>query len=119
MVIPHGTTWGFYTPPTSDWKKQLKDFQDDESQFLFEIYSGHGNSEEFRTWNDAGINAKVEIFCPEETEIFYQPVNEAGNIMAERCEDSGMDAETCKYLVDQTKLFICCSNGLNRICCSE
>jgi hypothetical protein len=105
MVIPHGTTWGFYTPPTSDWKKQLKDFKDDESQFLFEIYSGHGNSEEYRTWNDAEISPNVELFCPEETKGFLPTCQQAGNIMAERCEDSGMDAQTCQYLVDQTKLF--------------
>ena len=105
MVIPHGTTWGFYTPPTSDWKKQLKEFKDDESQFLFEIYSGHGNSEEYRTWNDADIDLNVELFCPEETKDFLPTCQQAGNIMAERCEISGMDDQTCKFLVDQTKLF--------------
>ena len=99
MVIPHGTTWGFYTPPTSDWKKQLADFQDDESQFLFEIYSGHGNSEEYRTWNDAKLNSNVEVFCPEGSSDFLPTCQQAGNIMAARCEDSGMDAQTCKYLV--------------------
>jgi hypothetical protein len=105
MVIPHGTTWGFYTPPTSDWKKQLTNFQDDESQFLFEIYSGHGNSEEYRTWNDASINSQSEIYCPQGTKDFLPTCQQAGNIMAQRCEDSGMDEETCKYLVDKTKLF--------------
>ena len=105
MVIPHGTTWGFYTPPTSDWKKQLQDYNDDKSQFLFEIYSGHGNSEEYRTWNDADVDINVDLFCPEESEDFLPTCQQAGNIMAQRCEISDMDDQTCKYLVDQTKLF--------------
>ena len=37
MVIPHGTTWGFYTPPNADWRKQLKDFYNPQTQNLFEI----------------------------------------------------------------------------------
>ena len=104
MVIPHGTTWGFYTPASSDWKKQLTDFQDDDSQFLFEIFSGHGNSEEYRSWNDVGIGQNGELFCPEPTDNFLPTCYQAGNIMAQRCEDSGLDSATCSQLVNQTKL---------------
>jgi len=103
MVIPHGTTWGFYTPPTSDWKKQLESYQDDDSQFLIEIYSGHGNSEEYRSWNDSFVNSDGLIYCPEESDDFLPTCQQAGKIMAQRCEDSGMDAEACSVLVEQTK----------------
>ena len=103
MVIPHGTTWGFYTPATSDWKKQLQNFQDDESQFLFEIYSGHGNSEEYRSWNDAAEDSNGDLFCPEATNDFLPTCQQVGNIMAQRCEDSGMDAQSCSQLVAKTK----------------
>ena len=108
MVIPHGTTWGFYTPPTSDWKKQLANYQDDSSQFLFEIYSGHGNSEEYRSWNDAGIAEDGSLYCPEATNDFLPTCQQAGRIMAQRCEDSGMSAEACNQLASKVK-----SNAVN------
>ena len=42
---------GFYTPPMSSLDKQLEaDFNDDNLQILFEVMSGHGNSEEYRSW---------------------------------------------------------------------
>ena len=41
IVIPHGTTWGFYTPPGSSWAKQLEGpMHDPERQTLIEVYSG-------------------------------------------------------------------------------
>ena len=105
MVIPHGTTWGYYTPATSDWMKQLVDYQDDESQFLFEIYSGHGNSEEYRPWSDALENESGDLFCPEATEEFLPTCQQAGRIMAQRCEDAGLDEKTCNDLSEKTKSF--------------
>ena len=103
MVIPHGTTWGFYTPPSSDWRKQLENAHDPSSQFLIEIFSGHGNSEEYRTWNDVGITDNGSLFCPEPTADFIPTCHKAGEIMANRCEDSGLDAETCSGLVMQVR----------------
>ena len=51
LVIPHGTTWGLYTPPGTSWDKQLVAAQrDPQKQTLIEVYSGHGNSEEYRPW---------------------------------------------------------------------
>ena len=57
-MIPHGTTWGTYTPPGSSWEKQLRDgHHDPERQRLIEIYSGHGNTEEYRPHREVALRA--------------------------------------------------------------
>ena len=49
MVVPHGTSWGFYSPPNSSWAHQLTaDNTDPSKTRLIEVYSGHGNSEQFQ-----------------------------------------------------------------------
>ena len=38
VVIPHGTSWGVYTPPESDWQKQLTDqMHDSNYQTMMEV----------------------------------------------------------------------------------
>ena len=38
IVIPHGNTWGFYSPPNISWDKQLtKDFNDENLQIIIEV----------------------------------------------------------------------------------
>ena len=60
IVVPHGNTWGFYTPPGSSWDKQLVGAQHDPSrQRLIEIYSGHGNSEQYRDWREVGTQTII------------------------------------------------------------
>ncbi|MFI5321314.1 MAG: hypothetical protein ACHQ6V_17200, partial [Myxococcota bacterium] len=56
IVIPHGTTWGIYTPAGSAWDKQIVGKQyDPKRETLIEVFSGHGNSEEFRDWREVEI----------------------------------------------------------------
>ncbi|GIS41137.1 MAG: hypothetical protein Ct9H90mP13_09830 [Pseudomonadota bacterium] len=44
-VIPHGTTWGFYTPQAASWEEYVLDQDNIRPDYssLIEIYSGHGN----------------------------------------------------------------------------
>jgi hypothetical protein len=65
LVIPHGTTWGFYTPPGSRWDKQLAGaMHDPKRQTLLEIYSGHGDGEAFRDWKEIEFDADGKPVCP-------------------------------------------------------
>ena len=97
MVIPHGTTWGVYTPPGSAWDKQLAPGQHDPArQGLIEVFSGHGNSEEFRPWREVLLNGDGTRSCPEPTEDFLPACWRAGEIIAERCQAAGEPAAVCE-----------------------
>jgi hypothetical protein len=87
MVIPHGTTWGLYTPAGSSWDKQLA--QQDPRQSLIEVYSGHGNSEEFRPWREVVFGADGARSCPKPTRDYLPSCWRAGEIIEERCLAEG------------------------------
>lgn len=102
MVIPHGTAWGFYTPPGTTQDKQLSPrFYDPEANPLVEVFSGHGSSEEYRdyravTWNESG-----EPVCPEPTEDFEPCCWRAGEIIRSRCGDA--PPEECERRVGEAR----------------
>lgn len=97
IVIPHGTTWGFYTPPGSDWAKQLEGpLHDDDRQTLFEVYSGHGNSEEYSDFASVVFDAAGAVSCPTPTDNYLPTCWRAGEIIRERCLAVGEEEEICK-----------------------
>jgi hypothetical protein len=97
LVIPHGTTWGFYTPPGSTWDKQLAgELHDDRRQTLIEVYSGHGNSEEWRDLRAVDFDASGRLTCPEPTDAYLPTCWRAGEIVRERCLGEGAAAPECE-----------------------
>ena len=96
MVIPHGTTWGFYTPLGSSWDKQLtEENHDPRFQRMIEVFSGHGNSEEFRPFEEIAFDAEGEPVCPEPANGYLPSCWRAGEIIAERCLEEGEDQSEC------------------------
>lgn len=104
MVIPHGNTWGFYTPAESTWDKQLtKEMNDPKRQFLVEVFSGHGNSEEYRDWRPVGVDAQGKLTCPAPTKDYLPECWRAGEIIAERCARAGESGEVCAERAAETR----------------
>ena len=104
IVIPHGTTWGNYTPPESDWKSQLNDDQQDPFlQTLIEVYSGHGNSEEFRNWNNININEAGIKTCPKKSTNYLPGCWRAGEIIKLRCLSESIPFNVCVQRVDKAR----------------
>lgn len=88
IVIPHGTTWGFYTPPGYTWDKQLVVGADGgERQNLVEVYSGHGNSEEYRDFRAFDLDDTGSRVCPAPTDAFEPCCHRAGELIRARCGD--------------------------------
>ncbi|NNL65154.1 MAG: DUF3604 domain-containing protein [Myxococcales bacterium] len=88
LEIPHGTTWGTYTPIGSDIARHLDaEVHDPERQRLIEIMSGHGNSEVFRPWRPVTIDEAGNRVCPEPTADYLPCCWQAGEIMRKRCGD--------------------------------
>ena len=95
-VIPHGTVWGMYSPPGSSWTKQLSpDQHDPERQRLLEIYSGHGNAEEYRPWKAVEIADDGTRTCPAPSENYTPSCWQTGEVIRSRCEAEGASAADC------------------------
>lgn len=101
LVIPHGTTWGIYTPPGSAWDKQLSEAQNDARQRLIEVYSGHGNSEEYREWSAIESGPGGELVCPAPKDGYEPCCWRAGELIRERCPDP--DAPECEARVAEAR----------------
>ncbi len=103
LVIPHGNTWGLYTPAGSTWDKQLVGAEHDpEKQTLIEVHSGHGNSEEYRDWKAVDIGPAGELICPEPTKDYLPCCWQAGEIVRQRCADPNSD--DCRKKVEDARL---------------
>ena len=104
IVIPHGNTWGFYTPPTSSLDKQLEsEFNDDNLQILFEVMSGHGNSEEYRPWRALTSDGQGNLMCPEPTKDYLPSCWRAGEIIEERCLGNGFSVNECSIRAEKAR----------------
>jgi hypothetical protein len=101
LVIPHGTTWGFYTPLGYTWDKQLRaDLDDANLQRLVEVFSGHGNSEEYRSFRSTNFT-EDGMECPEPTNDYEACCWRAGEVIRERCEDP--DSDLCQRRVEKAR----------------
>ncbi|HYC55341.1 MAG TPA: DUF3604 domain-containing protein [Candidatus Binatia bacterium] len=102
MVIPHGTTWGIYTPPGYTFDKSLVGKQHDEDQQrLIEVFSGHGNSEQHRSWREASRDEQGNLVCPEPTADYEPCCWRAGEIIRARCSDP--QSQECQQRVAEAR----------------
>lgn len=95
LVIPHGTAWGLSTPPGSDWAKALKPDERADRLPLIEVYSGHGNSEEYRSWSEVLSDAEGKRTCPAPNGNFIPGCWRAGELIEERCLKAKLDGKEC------------------------
>ncbi len=97
MVIPHGMAWGFYTPPDSSWKTHLNNMDVDPSMTpLIEIYSGHGNAEQFSNFTTRIKNTDGSFSCPAPTANYLATCWQSGQIIKKRCLAKGMLTTECE-----------------------
>jgi hypothetical protein len=104
IVIPHGTTWGFYTPPGSSWDKQLAaGMHDPARQTLVEVFSGHGNSEEFAPYREVILADDGSRSCPPPQPGHLPSCWRAGEIIEARCLAEEEDADECAERAEEAR----------------
>ena len=93
LVIPHGTTWGIHAPANATMSSQLtRNQHDPKRQRLFEVYSGHGNSEVYKDVKHFLKSSEGKNICPEPTKGFEPCCWRAGEIAKQQCHLKGEDS---------------------------
>jgi hypothetical protein len=106
LVIPHGTSWGIHAPPDSTLANQLSATRHDaERQRLFEVYSGHGSSELYRSWRHVRSDPETGAFCPEPTRSFTPCCWRAGELVRDRCGEVSR-TECDERIAEARRLFV-------------
>ena len=104
LVIPHGNTWGFYTPPRSSWDAQLAAHRDPERhEPLIEVFSGHGNIEQYRDWSALEVDDAGALVCPAPSAGYVPECWRAGEIIRARCLGAGESEATCEARAEETR----------------
>ena len=103
LIIPHGTTWGFYTPPGTNWEKALDPSERPEKFPLIEVYSGHGNSEEYRSWTEIHTSAGGKQTCPQPTNDYLPSCWRAGELILDRCLRAKIDQGECEKRAEKAR----------------
>lgn len=97
LIIPHGSSWGIYTPPGASWDHQLTaEHHDAEKGRLIEVYSGHGNSENYRDFEARAFDPTGQVYCPEPQQNYLPSCWQAGLIIQRRCLATGASTSDCE-----------------------
>jgi hypothetical protein len=97
IVIPHGTTWGVYSPAGTSLDKQLVgNMNDPNRQILIEVFSGHGNSEVYRDWSATELSPELQKICPKPRPDYLPSCWQAGELIRQRCTASGLSEQECE-----------------------
>jgi len=106
IVIPHSGAWGFHNPPLHNWVHQLNaTHHDPERELMIEIYSGHGNSEQWRPFVPFVRVSEDETICPEAAPDYEPCCRRAGEAILTRdpaCIDDP-DSPACAAAVDAAR----------------
>lgn len=110
IVIPHGTAWGNSAPPNTSWDNFFdKGLINNRIVRLIEVYSGHGNSEEYRGFEARSFDEKGSGYCPPEQANYLPACQQAGRIIMKWCLAEGLEETLCEqraalarqYFVDE------------------
>ena len=113
LVIPHGNAWGLFAPAGSTWDKQLTaSMNDPQRQKLIEVYSGHGNSEEYRRWTFADYDGDGKRICPEPQPNYLPGCWQAGEIIRNRCLALDRSADECEQRAAKARADFLASESL-------
>ena len=98
LVIPHGMTWGPYHPLNSSWDHLTNQHYDPHYSPVIETDSGHGNAEQYRTWQHAIDDGTGHLTCPEPQTDFEPCCWRAGEITRSRSAACAEDphGEACE-----------------------
>jgi len=104
-VIPHGTTWGFYTPQAASWEEYTSTPDNIRPDYnsLVEIYSGHGNSEVLFDFLEVETDENGKMTCPEPTLNYLPSCHQAGVIIKRLCLDEGKSESACNDLAAKAR----------------